>query len=128
MPAAPFKWSDFLTLAVALSNNTDEASQRSSISRAYYSVYHTASERATSLGYVRGGLSGHIALWSHYQSRTDLPCQKLGVIGFRMKRRRIEADYDAIVPQVTKNVTAQIADAHQFLSSLQQLPAHLPNP
>jgi uncharacterized protein (UPF0332 family) len=128
MAATPFNWSNYLTLAITLSGNADEASHRSSISRAYYSVYHTASDRATSLGYVPPGWSQHAALWSHYQSRSDNRCKKLGAIGLRMKRRRVQADYHANAQQITANVPNQIADANNFLNRLQSLPAHLPNP
>jgi uncharacterized protein (UPF0332 family) len=128
MAGVPFDWSKFLTLAVALSNNADEASHRSSISRAYYSVYHTASDRATSLGYVPPRSSQHHAIWTHYQSRADYSCRKLGAIGLRMKRRRVEADYDALAPHITVNVPLQIADATKFFSRMRQLPSHLPNP
>ena len=127
MAASPFNWSDYLTLAVTLSNNTDEASRRSSISRAYYSVYHTASDRAVSLGYTPPGRSEHAALWSHYQSRPDSGCKKLGAIGFRMRRRRVEADYHSVLPQILANVLSQIADANNFANRLQHLPGHLPN-
>jgi len=127
MAATPFNWSNYLTLAIALSANADEASDRSSISRAYYSVYHTASDRATSLGYVRPGRSEHAALWSHYQSRSDNRCRKLGAIGLRMKRRRVQADYDAKAQLITANVPLQIADANNFFNRLQNLPANLPN-
>jgi len=128
MAATPFSWSNFLTLAVTLSHNTDEASHRSSISRAYYSVYHIARDRTTSRGYVPPGKSEHTALWSHYQSRPDKGCKKLGAIGFRMRWRRTQADYQAVVPQIATSVSPQISDANDFLSRLQNLPARLPNP
>jgi hypothetical protein len=37
-----FYWLDYLDLARRLANDLEEASQRSSISRAYYAAFHTA--------------------------------------------------------------------------------------
>ena len=37
-----FDWHGFLTLAIKLSQEADEALSRSAISRAYYFVYNTA--------------------------------------------------------------------------------------
>ena len=38
----PFAWSDYRVVAETLSQNADEASLRSAISRAYYCAYHLA--------------------------------------------------------------------------------------
>jgi uncharacterized protein (UPF0332 family) len=37
-----FQWADFIAVATALSTATDEASLRSSVSRAYYAAFHSA--------------------------------------------------------------------------------------
>jgi hypothetical protein len=42
----PFDWNDFLTLAEELAARDDQASKRTAISRAYYSVFHAANARA----------------------------------------------------------------------------------
>lgn len=83
--ASPFfDWSEYLRLANQLAANPDEASQRSSISRAYYCVYHKALERAVSSGYVDE--QQHWKLWAVYGRNTDKACRKLYDIGSRMKK------------------------------------------
>lgn len=128
MAAAPFDWPDYLTLARTLSTGPDEASQRSSISRAYYYAFHVANDRAKALGYISPGFSEHGALWTHYQSRTDLRCKKIGAIGFRMKKRRVDADYKKPVPGILITMNDQLAQVSDFATRIQQLPATLPNP
>ena len=88
-----FDWSGYLKLANQLATNPDEASQRSSISRAYYSVYHKASERAVSTGYV--DQRSQWRLWDVYRRNTDRGCRRLSDIGSRMKKERVAADYDS---------------------------------
>ena len=51
----PFDWNQFLTLARTLSENADEASLRSAVSRAYYCAFNTAMARAEAAGYRAKG-------------------------------------------------------------------------
>lgn len=57
----PFNWAEYLRLAARLSQNPDEASHRTSISRAYYSIFHAATIRAQRNGYAD---RSHKKLWA----------------------------------------------------------------
>jgi uncharacterized protein (UPF0332 family) len=76
MSPAPFSWFEYLRLADQLSQNTDEASHRTSISRAYYSVYHIASARAVGNGYV--DKKSHTELWKLFNRNSDRGCSTTG--------------------------------------------------
>jgi len=95
-----FTWSDFNVLAAALAMNADESSLRSATSRAYYSVFGTARDRATTQGYVRllDGSSSHKSLWTFFTASTVLQRRQFGLDGLRLHRQRLSADYDNPLP------------------------------
>lgn len=121
-----FDWSEYLKLARQLAANPDEASQRSSISRAYYCVYHKASERAVSTGYV--DQRSHFELWALYDRNTDRVCRKLSIIGSRMKKERVAADYDSAATRIAERMSVQLNRADDFLTRLSALAPRLPVP
>lgn len=122
MATPVFDWIDYLQLAKQLAADPDEASQRSSISRAYYCVYHKASERAVSAGFV--GKHSHRAIWNVY----DRECRKLSQLGYRMKKAREDADYESAVPRIAERVNVQLRNARNFLNLLAALGPLLPKP
>ncbi len=137
----PFDFNEFLTLAEELARGNDEASQRSSISRAYYTVYHLAFPRAeTNVGpYSRRkdatrlpqhkNLSTHAWCWQQYIDTNDVDCEQVGVDGDRMKKRRHKADYDSRdIINLDAEVQRQIEDALQFQADIAALNARLPRP
>ena len=127
MAAPVFNWDEYLRLANQLATNADEASQRSSISRTYYCVYHKASERAVAAGYV--DQKSHFKLWDVYsRNNADRSCRKLNSIGTRMKKEREEADYNAAAPRITDRMTVQLSRANKFLLVLSTLGPGLPHP
>src|SRR6266852_5903477 len=80
----PFDFNEFLTLAEELAGKGDEASKRSSISRAYYTAYHLAFPRAeTNVGPWRNRanrkLGTHAWCWQQYIDTNDANCQQIGV-------------------------------------------------
>ena len=125
MAAAPFNWSEYLLLATTLSQNPDDASRRTSISRAYYAVFHAATTHAQENGYAD---RSHGRLWKMYQADLDRSCKKLSTIGNAMKRFREEADYVANVPRVAEMVTEQLQEAQRFMALLGGVPATSPRP
>lgn len=125
MAAPSFNWNDYLTLANALSTNGDEASQRSAISRAYYSAFHAATIHAAPNGYSE---RSHGRLWKMYQTDSDLNARRLSVLGNQMKKAREDADYVAQVSRVSDVMTDQLARANQFAAVLAQVPATSPQP
>ena len=123
MGAPSFNWIDYLTLARALSANADEASQRSAISRAYYSAFHAGTLHAKPNGYNE---RNHGRLWKMYHADANLNAKRISVLGNQMKEAREEADYVAQVPRIADVMTAQLATAAQFATVLAQVPATSP--
>jgi uncharacterized protein (UPF0332 family) len=109
-----------------LSNNSAEAPHRTSISRAYYSVYHLASARAVGNGYV--DRRSHVALWLFYQGNAGKECKRLAAIGFRMKKERVDADYDLTATRIADRMRQQLIEANSFLMRLAALSAVFPVP
>jgi len=126
MGTPAFDWSEYLTLANGLAANADEASHRSSMSRAYYCVYHKASERAAANGYVDE--KSHLKLWNLYARNTDRACRKINDIGSRMKKERVVADYDRNATRIPDKMNVQLNRANDFLARLANLPPGLPLP
>lgn len=121
MATPVFDWSDYLTLAQQLANNTDEASHRTAISRAYYCVYHKGVEWAAPKGYV--DQKRHVALWDFCKRNSSNRARmKLSLLGDRMKKERAEADYNPAAARITQRMNVQLQRAAQFLSSLPTTP------
>ena len=76
MSGASFDWAEYLRLAITLSQNPDEASHRTSISRAYYSVFHAASARAIGNGFPAGNNS-HEGIWKIFAKDTSKDARRL---------------------------------------------------
>lgn len=125
MAPAPFDWYEYLRLARTLSTNADEASQRTSISRAYYFVYHIASAQAIANGYPPGE-GAHQKLWAYYQKDANKDARRLAALGHSMKRVRESADYKAVIPQIPDQMTQQLTDADKFLEQINRLPPGSP--
>ena len=127
MATIPFDWAEFLRLATELSARPDEASHRASMSRAYYCVYHKASERAVSTGYT--DQKKHYVLWELYKSNTrDRTCRELAELGAKMHKERKDADYDPAANRIAERTTVQINRAKSFLTKLAAIGAGLPKP
>ena len=119
---AEFDWREYFELATRLSANKDEASLRSAVSRAYYYVYHLALSRAESNDYKPPRESGsHIDMWRVYSGNPVPACLKLGMIGQRMLKRRLDADYRQTFPRLEDAVQDVLDDARQFADSLSGL-------
>ncbi len=95
-----FDWQDYLGLAEDLANHgSDEAAQRSAISRAYYAVYHRASRyvRSQTLVPAHTGLT-HRTVWNVIRTTSNLNRQQAGNRGDALKVVRFRADYDNPFP------------------------------
>jgi|ERR1700677_48229 uncharacterized protein (UPF0332 family) len=123
----PFDWNQYMVLAEELALRPDEASKRSAISRAYYSVYHRALDRVVQKsGPCPPKQSTHTWCWGKYQSTNDLTCYELGNTGSRMKRRRQSADYDRNIPRLDDELRLTLEAARQFPTDLAALDAQYP--
>jgi uncharacterized protein (UPF0332 family) len=127
MATAPFDWAEYLRLATDLSQNPDEASHRTSISRAYYSVYHAASAQAIRNGYP-SGQGSHARIWKVFAQDQNKASKRLAQLGNTMKRVRELADYRSVVPQIPAQMTQQLLYANNFLAQLATLPTNTPQP
>ena len=127
--AAPFNWSDYLTLAEELGTRADEASLRSALSRAYYYVYHLALKRAEANNFkIIPGEGTHTQLWRLFNTSPEPACQKLAQIAGRLKEKRERADYNPNFIRIEDEVPELLAEARDFAARLDKLPARHPNP
>ena len=104
-----FDWREYLELSKLLirAGNTitgNEACLRSSISRAYYSVFcylrPLASREGLTLTYTG---EDHLLLIEHFKNFRDSAHKKIGKNLFRLKGNRTKADYyDSIATNITK--------------------------
>lgn len=116
----PFDWNRYLDLAREWQGSTDEAYQRSAISRAYYCVFHAAKTYATqNLGYeYRPDNPAHQQLWRHFDGR-GTTLKAVYSKGMTLKRYRQDADYDA--DAAIPAVSTAIQTAENALTYLDQL-------
>lgn len=131
----PFDFNNFLTLADELSTRPDEASKRSSISRAYYTVFHLGLSRAeANVGSYRNRpkkykeFPTHKWCWQQFMDTNDMACRKIGVAGDRMKKRRHSADYEANLHNLSIETQRQVAEARQFQADIARLDPRYPQP
>jgi len=124
-----FNWADYLELAKNLqatptSLGSEEASLRSSTSRAYYAALHLASEFAQVEGYIPT-FSGndHQGISRHFrQSGPDRDRKKIASDLDRMRKSRNQADYDRTLTQSPRAMAdLTIKSAEHLMESLQSL-------
>jgi uncharacterized protein (UPF0332 family) len=88
-----FDWNEFGKLAEELRHRENEASQRTAISRIYYSVYWRARNLLGSEGYVfRQDDTSHSQIWREFLKRGRTH-HGIGKAGNFLKDNRIQADY-----------------------------------
>lgn len=126
----PFDWTNFLALAEELSGRADEASKRSAISRAYYYAFNLAFARAeATAGAVTGGEGSHAWCWNKYASTDDPGCRRIWLLGDRMKRSRIKADYRKDdIPRLDEVVQRTLEEAREVQVMIANLHEGFPSP
>ncbi|SRR6266480_5189799 len=122
-----FDWNNYFTLAEELAVRKDEASKRTSISRAYYSAFHDAMIRAERNCGPKEGGNSHDWCWNKYfWSRND-SCDQVGIEGKRLKAKRVEADYKADpINRLDEVVQRALADARRLKERIAALDAKYP--
>jgi hypothetical protein len=124
-----FAWIEFLNLAIALSKSSDEASLRTAVSRAYYSVFHAAHGRPAVNQYrFDEDENSHDRLWSLYARNTDNDCKEVALLGSRMKKRRVQADYRSFYPRLEAELVGVLEDAQKCIAILSALDPKYPEP
>jgi uncharacterized protein (UPF0332 family) len=110
----PFNWSDYRIVAATLSQNTDEGSQRTAISRAYYCAYHQAlshiQEHSSGFQYSEGR-PAHDQVWREFEDK-GRSYWEVWDKGNKLKRLRVDADYrpDATINNNTAVLSLKLAD------------------
>lgn len=111
-----FDWSDYLSLAQRLAQESDEAALRCATSRAYYAAYNTARRyKDAHLGTYSPDMEegSHQAVWNFFRRRPDMNArfQDIWVWSARLKTARVKADYkdNAAISQQSAKDTCQMA-------------------
>ena len=123
-----FDWNLYLVLAKKLAEGTDDAALRSAVSRSYYCVFNLAMIRAKSNEYrSKDDASSHDQLWSLYERNTEnADCKQVSLIGARMKRRRVNADYRTMYSNLKGEAEDAIEDAEACIKLLDGIPKEYP--
>lgn len=123
-----FEWGEYLTLALRLANEPDEASRRSAISRAYYACYGIAASYALSRGFPHSVVT-HDRVWEWYLRLDDPSGGRINELGKRIKDRRVVADYRANDDRIATQARAVCGWTDELLALLRALPdASRPQP
>jgi uncharacterized protein (UPF0332 family) len=121
-----FDWSDFLTLADALSttdwDGNREASLRTAISRAYYAAFGEARLRLRSVRLAtRRSAAEHGEIATFYATRYGEQGAEVAAVLGRLRNRRNAADYDDDFAEVEYICNLSIEDARNLLALLDKL-------
>jgi uncharacterized protein (UPF0332 family) len=112
-----FAWADYLRLAKELCTRTEsESALRTAISRAYYSAFCTAAwHRYPDGPPFSTQRDRHTIVWNEFrQSGRD--CAWIGLNGDRLKRYRINADYEPeFSGDLAKTAELVISEAQKIL-------------
>jgi hypothetical protein len=118
-----FDWRDYETLASSLRKG-DEASQRSAISRLYYSVLHRARLKleATDPAFIFSeDRPSHQQVWDTYLKK-GRTFNSIGNKGKQLKRNRELADYYSEIKRLDDVVEESFQTAKSILMYINQIP------
>ena len=118
----PFDWTDYHTVATTLSQNADEASQRSAISRVYYCVYHLALNHLSehhNFQYSEGK-PAHDQVWREFNNK-GLSYRERWNKDDQLKKLRVDADYRAGAIVNGNTAATALNLAKRIMERLQQL-------
>ena len=123
-----FDWTEYLNLAETLVREkaiftNEEACLRAAISRAYYSAFCAARNRARDLDglAVTNATADHGLVKQHYQAATDRRRKKIGTWLDRLRLNRNHVDYEDSVSQVDALCNSSLAQARNVLNELKTL-------
>lgn len=117
-----FDWNTYKDLAELLRLKDDEASQRSAISRLYYSVYWKARnllETEDPNFYVPPDNS-HSVVWRKFLNKGHTR-RTIHTDGNRLKGYRVKADYEPKIEEIEKTVEASFILAEKIITILNSL-------
>jgi len=126
MATEPFDWTEYHRVARELSTHTDECYLRTSISRAYYSVFHLGRNRIVDNRFTLLRSDVHKQVWEKFSESPDHRCRKLAETAKRLKEKRERADYESYYLHIAKDAPAVVTLAAQFATDLITLDPALP--
>lgn len=126
MTTQQFDWSEYRRVASELSTHADECYLRTSISRAYYYIFHLGRKRIEDNGFSLFTSDAHKQIWEKFNGSPDHRCRKLAETAKRLKQKRENADYEPFYPHIAKDAPAVLEWAVQFAADLAQLDPALP--
>jgi hypothetical protein len=126
MATQPFDWAQYHKVATELSTDDEECYLRTSISRAYYYVFHLGRKRVNDNGFTLFRGDAHKQVWEKFGNSPDARCRKLAEDGKRLKEKREQADYEMYYPRIDKDAPVVVGLAAQFAADLAKLDASLP--
>ena len=120
-----FNWAEFLNLADALVQQTNQAALRSAVSRAYYATYHRALGKLVDEGQIHRSdpsqLGKHKAMWDLYRDSADDKRRRVGINGDRLRRDRTNADYIDAFEVNAPTAKQCISSARSLCQAIEQL-------
>jgi uncharacterized protein (UPF0332 family) len=119
----PFDWAEYLVLAKRLAKESDDASHRTAISRAYYSVYHAALAFLEESDNFQAPTEGNIhqKLWNEFRRNGGQTHRAVGTKGDRLRLNRSDADYKAEIGNLQSLLDDSCANVKAILYYLDQL-------
>lgn len=117
----PFDWNEFQELAEELRQKGSEASQRTAISRVYYAVYWNARLYLENEGFILQQIEGsHTQIWKEYKNRGRTH-KAIGYWGSELHKKRLKADYEADLEDISTLVNDSFDIAEKVLRYLKQI-------
>ena len=116
-----FDWETFLDLADALLAEPapSEAAARTAISRAYYAVFRAARRLLDPSGTViPPDGRAHKTVWDAFQTAPSGVRRRIAQEGRRLKRRREQADYDDVYPNLLAEARQTVTTARRLLEDI----------
>lgn len=120
-----FSWEEYLRLAKQLSqHDTDEASLRSAVSRAYYAVFCKARNMISKeTGKVFSGTAEeHREVWNSYRLKGGTNQKAIGDFGIQLRNSRNLVDYSDEVQNLPVLVQKSIEKAERIIDYLKTQP------
>ncbi|HZS45376.1 MAG TPA: hypothetical protein VFC63_09765 [Blastocatellia bacterium] len=120
----PFDWSDYISLAEQLKNQSSEACQRSAISRLYYGIFCSARNflETNELTYREGDI--HSKVWNAFKNQGRQTHKAVAVAGMRLRDLRNAADYVDEINKLDEKLALAFLEANKLLLYLKQIQGH----
>lgn len=117
-------WFAYFRLAQEWAEEEGPAHKRSAVSRAYYAMYCTARDKLADAERFNPPehVSKHVYVWNLYKEDCEYPERKnIGVLGDRLRRARLKADYCGFIDRLPELVEFAMDDAKELKDELEAL-------